>query len=499
MDTTAPALTDGTAAYENNVVELQWNGGAEQDLAAYCIYRSEDGGESYRLLGQTVPGETRYTDTSLALQEIAYTYQVEAVDGAGNTARLDLGTVQLPNRSAPVPELSCDTVMEVGVEYVFDATLSKDDKGIAGYQLDFGDDTTASEAVAVHAYHRTGDFTVTLTVTNTDTQRSTVSRQIHVKERNLIGHAKVQVLDESGAPVIGAAVYFDLGEEDQAIRLTDAQGNVEFDGTVGMHTVACLIADNQWLPAKKEVELLAGQETSLSITMVKQTLVEGNFEINRMTYEEIVAAGIDVTKPENQCILRVTVHLTYGGSNIDHTFNYNPTTQEVSGNPIVVRSDGETHELIVQPLCSGSLSVKDDEEEPEPGSPDYIFSHEVSIAYLDIPVGASALKDMFDVRLHILNNASSDFPLLNNAVELHLPEGLTLMDAYDSEPEANVSIGEIPGQSARPSAGLSAAMSRASTICRRTIPACWAVSMRRFRHILPLPSRWKSMVCPGWR
>ena len=448
VDTTAPALTDGTAAYENNAVELQWNGGAEQDLAAYCIYRSEDGGESYRLLGQTVPGETRYTDTSLALQEIAYTYQVEAVDGAGNTARLDLGTVQLPNRSAPVPELSCDTVMEVGVEYVFDATLSKDDKGIAGYQLDFGDDTTASEAVAVHAYHRTGDFTVTLTVTNTDGLVSTLSRQIHVKERNLIGHAKVQVLDESGAPVIGAAVYFDLGEEDQAIRLTDAQGNVEFDGTVGMHTVACLIADNQWLPAKKEVELLAGQETSLSITMVKQTLVEGNFEINRMTYEEIVAAGIDVTKPENQCILRVTVHLTYGGSNIDHTFNYNPTTQEVSGNPIVVRSDGETHELIVQPLCSGSLSVKDDEEEPEPGSPDYIFSHEVSIAYLDIPVGASALKDMFDVRLHILNNASSDFPLLNNAVELHLPEGLTLMDAYDSEPEANVSIGEIPGQSA---------------------------------------------------
>ena len=66
------------------------------------------------------------------------------------------------------------------------------------------------------------------------------------------------------------------------------------------------------------------------------------------------------------------------------------------------------------------------------GIPGYIFSHEVSVAYLDIPVGASALKDMFDVRLHILNNASEDFPLLDNEVELHLPEGLSVMEAYNS-------------------------------------------------------------------
>lgn len=70
----------------------------------------------------------------------------------------------------------------------------------------------------------------------------------------------------------------------------------------------------------------------------------------------------------------------------------------------------------------------------------------MSVAYLDIPVGASALKDMFDVRLHILNNASEDFPLLDNEVELHLPEGLSVMEAYNSEPDTSVSIGEIPGQ-----------------------------------------------------
>ena len=105
--------------------------------------------------------------------------------------------------------------------------------------MDFGDGTTASGAAAIHAYHQTGDYTVTLTVTNSDGLEAALTRKVHVKERAFVGHASVQVLDESGTPVIGAPVYFDLGEEEQLIRLTDAQGKVSFDGDVGMHTVAC--------------------------------------------------------------------------------------------------------------------------------------------------------------------------------------------------------------------------------------------------------------------
>ena len=446
IDMVAPTLMQGSAVYSNNAVQLQWTSGGEDDLAAYRIYRRQSADESYQLLGQVAPSENRYTDTRLVRQEVTYFYQVEAVDDAGNTSRLNLGTVQLPNRNAPTPKLNCDAVMEVGVEYVFDATLSKDDKEIVAYQMDFGDGTTASGAAAIHAYHQTGDYTVTLTVTNSDGLEAALTRKVHVKERAFVGHASVQVLDESGTPVIGAPVYFDLGEEEQLIRLTDAQGKVSFDGDVGMHTVACLIADNQWLPAKKEIELLAGQETAVSLIMVKQALVEGNFEIDRMTYDEIVAAGIDVTAPENQCILKIMVHLTYGGSTVNQSFYYNTFTQETDAESIFVRSDGVIHELIARPICSGNLIINDNDEPEEGGIPGYIFSHEVSVAYLDIPVGASALKDMFDVRLHILNNASEDFPLLDNEVELHLPEGLSVMEAYNSEPDTSVSIGEIPGQ-----------------------------------------------------
>lgn len=79
-------------------------------------------------------------------------------------------------------------------------------------------------------------------------------------------------------------------------------------------------------------------------------------------------------------------------------------------------------------------------------SGNYEFSHEATIAYLDIPVGVSSLKEFFNVNLHIINNSASEFSMVDNVIALNVPDGLTLVDSYISESNSTVTIAEIKGQ-----------------------------------------------------
>ena len=184
-------------------------------------------------------------------------------------------------------------------------------------------------------------------------------------------------------------------------------------------------SNNEWLPAKKDVIILAGSQTTVPMTLVHQPMIEGVFEVNRMTFEEIVAAGIDVSKPENQHIVSVGVKLTYGSVEQDASFIFNMTTKEVIGD----LTDDQDHDGVV-----------DREIVP-------VLLSEKSIAYLDLPIGASLLKEFFDVRLTIINNASSEFSMLDNVITLNLPEGLSIVEAANAQSNATVEISEIPGQS----------------------------------------------------
>ncbi|MBQ4155187.1 MAG: hypothetical protein IJD90_00070, partial [Clostridia bacterium] len=70
------------------------------------------------------------------------------------------------------------------------------------------------------------------------------------------------------------------------------------------------------------------------------------------------------------------------------------------------------------------------------------------VAILDIPAEASYLKEFFDVRLHIVNNASSEFTLEKNEVVFNVPEGMTMMTSLDNgyNTSKTVYIDSIKGQ-----------------------------------------------------
>lgn len=435
VDVTAPAVNDVSAVYDEDAdkVSVSWTGGQEDDLEKYKVYRKTGMSGTYALLKQCAPvaGQSAYTveDTSISDEKVTYYYRVDAVDRYGNVASMVSQAVELPDRSAPVPVISCDYTMAMGVEYYIDASRSTDNSEIVSYYFDFGDGTTSTEKKPVHVYEEMGDYVITLTVTDDDGNVSTCTRNVRIVERSAIGTVTIKIVDEYGTVVPGAPVYFDLGEEYQTVKVTDNSGCVTFTSVVGVHAVGCVIANNEWLPVKKDIIVTAGYDTTATMTLIHQTMLEGSFEVSRMTFEEIEAAGIDVSDPENQHIVRINVSLTYGTTEEDTSFIFNMTTKKtVASEPIIVETAEQTRLVIPTAFPVGDEG-------------------EVAIAYLDLPIGASFLKEFFSVNLHIVNNASTEFAMLNNVVTLNIPEGLTLVQTDNTAGSPVVSIDEVPGQS----------------------------------------------------
>ena len=154
--------------------------------------------------------------------------------------------------------------------------------------------------------------------------------------------------------------------------------------------------------------------------------------------DEIIAAGIDVSNPANQQVVKVTVHLTYG----TQTSSMNIVTNGkniYSGDTMIIDTDEGRRKITANVINvntsngGGSGSI--------PAGPE-----DVIIALLDVPVEASYLKEFFDVKLHIVNHTDTEFNLSNNEVTLNVPNGMSLVEAYGSNSSKTVRFDKLAGQ-----------------------------------------------------
>jgi len=441
VDKLAPVAYSPEALYAGDCVIISWQSDLSEDLAGYRIYRAAGTG-AYTLVGQlpAVAGRFDYafTDYSIAVTQQQYTYRVETLDRVGNAASFYADAVTVPNRAMPRAVINCDAVMEVGVEYEIDAGQSTAPVGIVSYAFSFGDGATSGSKNAVHRYTQTGEYTIRLTVIDTYGNEASVEKAVQVRERTALGRVRIRVLDGNEKPVPQASVYFDLGEPNMVVRLTDANGYAIFTAEVGPHTVGCIIPNNEWLPSKKDILVTEGEMRDYSMTMINQPMIEGEFEIHRMTFDEIVAAGIDISKPENQYIVNIVVTLKY----VKMSFYVDPGPGRIIGGDNFAYYGGIGYYAYPISIPGGGGSST-----AEPGDPGYIPPNDrISIVVVEIPIGVSTLKEFFSVKLHIMNNASGEFSMLDNMITLNLPDGLTIMDTIVSEGSRVVQIPEIRGQ-----------------------------------------------------
>ena len=459
VDLTAPKLNSATAAYEDEHVTISWNSELPDDLIGFRIYRREENAD-WNLIAQrqVVSGQKDYSceDWNLPLNRTVLEYKVEAVDAVGNTSsRVAEGQIVLPDRSSPTPVLNCESIMEQNVEYLFDGSFSSDDTGIISYEIDFGDGTEkALTSKAVHKYSEAGSYRAVLTVVDKDGNSASIGKDITVRERTQLGTLKVHVRNADGQALDAAEVYFDLGSENQFIRKTDGSGTVVFTASAGTHSVGCIKGNNEYLPVKKEVVITAAQTTEITMTLVNQPIVEGKFDIKRMNFDEIKAAGIEVSDPENQYIVTVNVRLKYGTETVTNKIMFNPVTGWDNAKPVIVDTSSGKRALIPHIVWSGSGAGSGGSGGGSwgggIGDDDASSVKKLSVIYLDIPIGVSALKEFFDVKLHIMNNASSEFSMLDNEITLNVPKGLAIAETTSgTENSAHVSVPEIPGQTTK--------------------------------------------------
>ncbi len=452
LDNTPPSVNEPAVTQEDTVITLSWKDGGEEDLAGFKVYRSENGA-TFALLGtRGVSGTGIYifTDTVSEKESGVYTYRIEAIDKLGNTGSWSTTrdyTYVYVNQK-PTAQLRVPYYMTVGVEEALDASASTDDIAVMGYAWDFGDGTTSTEMRPNKTYAAAGTYTVTLTVTDTEGATATATQTVFVRERETLGVLQVKVTDDSGKPLAHMPVYFDLGSATQTVVQTDASGVAALKMSSGTHTVGMYASG--YLPVKKDVTVLANATRSVTLTTVEEALVTGEFQVKRMTFDEIVAAGIDVYDPANQNVYSATVRVTYTGSKNQLNVNYIRNDSQIleytitddRGKPVqeYVNDNGEVRKIAGLTYVSGVGSGSSGGGNSSDGTD--------IVAIIDIPASASYLKEFFDVRLHIINNASSDFVLEHNEVSLHVPQGMTLMTSVGApyETAATVTVDAIQGQ-----------------------------------------------------
>ncbi len=427
-------------------IRLTWTAEENESTQGYYIYRKINTGSWQKIAAVTADSanEGTYTHDDLNVYTAGtVTYKVESSSVSGIKDTLQAAAIQVYTN--PEAALDVEPVQQQNVEYIFDASGCNDYYGITEVSIDYGDGCTdssdsAESAKFIHKYTETGKYTVTLTCTNEQGLTSTIEQPVEVIERTLMGESTVTVKTTEGKAASGIYVYVDIGTDRQTKLKTDNAGKVTFKTAAGIHTIG--VYGDGYLPTEKDCTILAGSGNTFEFTVVEEDIVTADFTVERMTLDEIVAAGIDITAPENQHIVEIQLDVEYtvhASPSASLTYYVNSSGKVVGGGGGWGGSwtggggyGGGSSGSVTKPVY---ISLNEDNEVE-------------TVIMLTVPVSASFLKEFFHAQLTIYNNADEQYTISENEVELMLPEGLTLVDVEASD-DRIVNFDVIEGQSSR--------------------------------------------------
>lgn len=428
VDNTVTTVTNCIVNSDNGTVTVTWEADESDTTAGYEVYKRIGDGD-YRYVGRVYydamcGGKYTYTETDIEDAGTSW-YRIVSYNTNFNKTIFDCKDA-VEVYLTPNAVIGCEDAMERNKEYIFDASGTNDVYGISTIVIDYGDGTTEtcslpSEAIFKHRYSYNGSYNVKLTAVNTMGLSSVAERLVEVSEGVMIGNVNITVKTTEGKPASNIAVYCDVGTPYQTKRYTNANGNVSFQTTAGIHAIG--VYGDGYLPDIRNCSVMSGAQNNYTFSVVEEDIISAKFDVQRMTFDEIKAVGIDINDKENQHVLKLDVRLTYGAQPVNlggyfigggvgcgvFLWAGEPPKCSVKGNDGIKRK--------IQPV---SVSVDPNGEVNQ-------------LIILDLPVEASYLKEFFDVKLHIINNASSEFSVVDNVVTLNVPDGLKLIEnnGYD--------------------------------------------------------------------
>ena len=444
-----PALS-ASSSYKAG--ELTWTYDGNADLLDhYNLYCSSSENGEYSLVRTLAKGNTKYQVT-LPVGQVYY-YKINAVDAYGAAAQSNVVSVQSigTDSEAPVAVISPEVLFTAkGTSFQFSGVNSTDNDVIASYNWSFGDGATSTSVTPVHAYSSAGSFTVSLTVTDDAGNTNTEERVIEVVdtaaedcEYTLVTFRIVDASKENTPAIPNALLYITYGIEGFGATTAecDENGTVTLLMPRGDHIVNA--AADKYMPTAKNIKVTEGDNGAMTATigLSETSLVSGELTVTEMTYDEIIAAGIDVSSPDNQHVWKFETTLT---------FKVGLKTFEL---PVIAGYKNDAGAFSND--IGGWYSIDDSSDSDDSGgSVSFdgstggigckvgVFPLKTEGFYFVIYGEAHWLKEMYNVELLVINNSYTD-TIKNCVAELVLPEGLSLADMLTDQQSCIVDMGDI--------------------------------------------------------
>ncbi|MFB6285517.1 MAG: PKD domain-containing protein [Candidatus Bipolaricaulia bacterium] len=186
--------------------------------------------------GDTLTGEFELQASQSGTYDLTVDARAKPADADSQSlsATVSVAVGQGQNGGQPTAQFNFSPQQpESGTEVTFDASASSTPQGeIASYQWDFGDGTTTEESqpTVTHTYQQAGDYTVALTVTDSQGNTASAQQSITVLQGNERPQATFSVDVEQ--PQAGQAITFDgTGSSDPDGQIQNYRWTLG-DGTV---------------------------------------------------------------------------------------------------------------------------------------------------------------------------------------------------------------------------------------------------------------------------
>ncbi len=422
LDAKAPEKPEFTAEGGHFETHVAITSSPSEDFAYYEILRRELGTEEFTRVKMTT--EQKFTDTSVK-PFITYIYTVKEYDKAGNSAQggecsASADAVDVVSPRAFLPEYMSGIE---GKELTFDGCMSSDNVGIARYQWNMGDGSKYTDSVVNHAYTKTGQYTVSLTVWDAAGNSDTTSAVVFVRGKSNSGNIDISVCGEDGSALAGAYVFVEPKNGESYTLQADSMGNVCLADSEGTYEISAYSAG--YLPDCQTVTIRKNQDAQIQFRLIKDKVIKGSVSVRRLTIAELIEKGVDISNPANYNTFSFTLDLYFSKYPLPTKYEYincpyldnSESQEEQGGGPPAAffESGGYGHSVYVQPVITEGT-----EQEPV-----YVI--------LSITESMQWLKDIYEVSAEIVNSAGEKFTLEDMNAKIDLPDGLSFARTYQEQ------------------------------------------------------------------